>query len=79
MDDELRDLMLGDEDDASIDLPTGPQAALLEDEDAPEGRARRPRPQISPAAFFVFSMMLFFIVCLLSLVILLVTGRILPA
>ncbi len=51
--------------------------ALLADEEASEPRAAR-RPNLSPEAFFVFSMMAFFVTCLLSLVILLVTGRIMP-
>ncbi len=50
------------------------------DDAAPESEERRPNkgPALSPAAFFVFNMMLFFVTCLLSLVLLLITGRIVP-
>ncbi len=54
--------------------------ALLPEEDEPlvEGKERRKlRVQhVSPTAFFVFSMMLFFVACWLSLLVLLLTGRI---
>ncbi|NPA31418.1 MAG: hypothetical protein GXO37_05395 [Chloroflexi bacterium] len=76
MNDDLRDLILGDEEDELDDLPEPLGDPLLDDEEdtrRPDARAR-----LSPAAFFVFSMFLFFGVCLLSLMVLLITGRILP-
>ncbi len=80
MSDELREWMLSDEDEPSDDA-LAPEPLLEDEAEARPTARKRPRPQlqISPAAFFVFSMMLFFVVCLLSLVILLVTGRIFPA
>ncbi len=71
MSDDLRAWLVEEEgDEAETFLPE-------EVEPAAEGERRRKTrvPRVSPTAFFVFSMMLFFVVCWLSLLVLLLTGR----
>ncbi|NPA27334.1 MAG: hypothetical protein GXO36_07040 [Chloroflexi bacterium] len=57
--------------------------AIDEGEEEPEASTASPRlaklAGLSPQAFFVINMVLFFAVCLLSLLVLLLTGKIVPA
>ncbi|NPA06904.1 MAG: hypothetical protein GXO54_05805 [Chloroflexi bacterium] len=72
--DDLRSL-LGDENN------TDEMDEVIEEESLPRtqpDQKRSSRVNISPQAFFVVNMLLFFTVCLLSLVFLLLTGRLVP-
>ncbi len=73
LDDGLRSLLTDEDSVEELD-------EAVETTSPPRARTSLPRTRvnISPQAFFVVNMLLFFTVCLLSLVFLLLTGRIVP-